>query len=108
MSWARRTSRCVRTFIDLLGRVGILYSAPHMAGFVFGGDTCALLARVPGLDLVGAQDSGLMHTPDPNILAWTVGEGRIVLTHDRNTMTGIATTRASAIQPMPGIFVVDR
>ena len=30
--------------------------------------TSALLARVP--DLVRAQDTGLMHTPDPDILAW--------------------------------------
>ena len=50
--------------------------------------TSALLARVPGLDLVRSQDTGLMHTPDPDILAWAGGEGRIVLTHDRNTMTG--------------------
>ena len=32
--------------------------------------TSALLARVEGLDLVRAQDAGLMHTPDPDILAW--------------------------------------
>jgi hypothetical protein len=48
--------------------------------------TSALLARVPGLDLVRTQDTGLMHTPDPDILAWAAGEGRIVLSHDRNTM----------------------
>jgi hypothetical protein len=70
--------------------------------------TSALLARVPGFDLVRAQDTGLTHTPDPDILAWAAGEGRIVLTHDRNTMTGFASTRASAGQPMPGLFVVDR
>jgi predicted nuclease of predicted toxin-antitoxin system len=50
--------------------------------------TSALLARVPGLDLVRTQDTGLMHTPDPDILAWAAAEGRIELTHDRNTMTG--------------------
>src|ERR1700730_18676658 len=45
--------------------------------------TSALLARVPGLDLVRVQDVGLMHTPDPDILAWAATEGRMVLTHDR-------------------------
>ena len=70
--------------------------------------TSALLARVPGLDLVRAQDTGLMHTPDPDILARAAAEGRIVLTHDRNTMTGFAATRVNAGQPMPGLFVVDR
>ena len=70
--------------------------------------TSALLARVPGLDLMRAQDTGLMHTPDPDILVWAAREGRIVLTHDRNTMTGFASTRVNAGQPMPGLFVVDR
>jgi hypothetical protein len=70
--------------------------------------TSALLARVPGLDLVRTQDTGLMHTPDPDILARAAGEGRIMLTHDRNTMTGFASTRVNAGQPMPGLFVVDR
>jgi hypothetical protein len=70
--------------------------------------TSALLARVPGLDLVRVQDVGLMHTPDPDILAWAAEEGRIVLTHDRNTMTGFASARVNAAQPMPGVFVVDQ
>jgi uncharacterized protein with PIN domain len=70
--------------------------------------TRALLARVPGLDLVRVQDAGLMHTPDPDILAWAATEGRILLTHDRNTMTGFARVRVDAGHPMPGVFVVDR
>jgi hypothetical protein len=70
--------------------------------------TRALLARLPGLDLVRVQDVALMHTPDPDILAWAAAAGRIVLTHDRNTMTGFATARVNAGQPMPGLFVVDR
>src|SRR5437867_9907804 len=70
--------------------------------------TSALLSRVPGLDLVRAQDVGLMHTPDPDILAWAAAEGRIVLTHVRNTMTGFAGTRVHAGQLMPGLFVVDQ
>jgi hypothetical protein len=70
--------------------------------------TSALLARVPGLDLVCVQDVRLMHTPDPDILARAAAEGRIVLTHDRNTMTGFAAARLSAGQPMPGLFVADQ
>ncbi len=70
--------------------------------------TSALLARVPGLDLVRVQDVGLMHTPDPDILAWAAAEGRIVVTDDRNTMTGFASTRVRGGQPMPGLFVVDQ
>jgi hypothetical protein len=70
--------------------------------------TNALLARVPGLDLVRAQDVGLMQTPDPDILSWAAAEGRIVLTHDRNTMTGFANPRLASGQPMRGLFVVDQ
>jgi predicted nuclease of predicted toxin-antitoxin system len=70
--------------------------------------TSGLRARVPGLDLVRAQDVGLMQTPDPDILAWAAAAGRIVLTHDRHTMTGFARARVSAGEPMPGLFVVDR
>ena len=54
------------------------------------------------------QDVGLMQLPDPDILAWAGAAGRILLTHDRNTMTGFAATRVKAGQPMPGLFVVDR
>jgi predicted nuclease of predicted toxin-antitoxin system len=70
--------------------------------------TNALLARMPGLDLVRVQDTGLIQTPDPDILSWGAVNGRIVLTHDRNTMTGFAGTRVSTGQPMLGLFVVDQ
>ncbi len=68
----------------------------------------ALLARIPSLDLVRVQDVGLMHTPDPDVLAWAATDGRIVLSRDRNTMTGFASGRVNAGDPMPGLFVVDQ
>ena len=58
--------------------------------------TDGLLARMRGLDLVRAQEAGLMQTPDPDILSWAAAEGRIVLTHDRNAMTGFAYARIRA------------
>jgi len=70
--------------------------------------TTALLARVPGLELARVQDVGLMHAPDPDVLARAAEQGRIVLTHDRNTMTGFARARISSGQVMPGLFVVNR
>ena len=65
--------------------------------------TTALLARVSGLDLVRVQDFGFRYTPDPDILAWAAAERRIVLTHDRRTMTGFATARVNTGEPMPGL-----
>lgn len=70
--------------------------------------TSALLARVPGPDPVRVQDVGLMHMADPHILAWAAADGRIALTHDRNTMTGFASTFVHAGRPMPGLVMVER
>jgi Domain of unknown function (DUF5615) len=42
----------------------------------------------PELDLVRAQDVGLTSRPDPEALVWAAGEGRILVTNDRNTMVG--------------------
>jgi hypothetical protein len=70
--------------------------------------TGALLERMPALDLARVQDVGLMQTPDEEILAWAAVHERIVLTHDRNTMSGSASARVRAEEPMPGLFIVDR
>jgi hypothetical protein len=56
---------------------------------------------------VRVQDVGLNATPDPDILAWAAVEGRILLTHDRDTMPLFAYDRVRAGQPMPGIFLVS-
>jgi hypothetical protein len=39
-----------------------------------------LYRRRPDLDVVRVQDVGLSATPDPEVLAWAAGEGRILLT----------------------------
>jgi predicted nuclease of predicted toxin-antitoxin system len=66
-----------------------------------------LRRRLPTLDIVRAQDVGLTATPDQTILAWAAAEGRVVLTHDRETMPNFAYDRVRAGQPMPGIFLVS-
>jgi hypothetical protein len=58
------------------------------------------------IDLVRVQDVGLLQAEDPVILAWAAMEGRIVLTHDVNSMIGFARDRVSAGLPMPGLFIV--
>ena len=68
----------------------------------------ALRKRQPALDLVRVQEVGLRNAADPVILEWGAKEGRIVLTHDRKTMTKHAKARVAAEQPMPGIFVVPQ
>jgi hypothetical protein len=62
----------------------------------------------PGFDLIRAQDTGLAEdTPDPDLLEWAAANDRIVLTHDRNTMTGFARDRVAAGLPMPGVIVAN-
>jgi hypothetical protein len=53
----------------------------------------ALLEREPSLDIVRVQDVGLMKTPDRDILQWTADEGRVLLTHDIQTMPYFAFER---------------
>ena len=58
----------------------------------------SLYRRRPDLDVVRVQDVGLSATPDPDVLAWAAAEGRILLTHDRDTMPNFAYDRARAGQ----------
>lgn len=66
-----------------------------------------LYRRRPDLDVVRVQDVGLSATPDPDVLAWAAVEGRILLTHDRDTMPNFAYDRVRARQPLPGVFLVS-
>ena len=66
-----------------------------------------LYRRRPGLDVVRVQDVGLITASDPDILEWAAIEGRIVLTHDRDTMPHFAYMRVRAGLPMPGVFLVS-
>lgn len=59
------------------------------------------------LDLVRVQDVGLKGAADPTVLEWDASEGRILLTHDRQTIPGFAHARVRAAEPMPGVFIID-
>ena len=63
--------------------------------------------RIKNIDLVVAQGSELSGLRDPVLLAWAAEQGRIVLTHDRQTMAKYAYDRVSSHQPMPGVIVVS-
>jgi hypothetical protein len=68
--------------------------------------TRGLLRRRPGLDLVRAQDVGLRQAADPVVLEHAARDGRVLLTHDENTMIGYAYERVRLGHPMPGLFVL--
>ena len=66
----------------------------------------ALLRRQPDLDVVRVQDVGLRTATDQQVLEWAAAEGRILLTHDRRTMTRFARERVEAGLAMAGVFVI--
>jgi hypothetical protein len=67
-----------------------------------------LSRRDPSLDIIRIQDVGLTHAPDPDVLEWAAQENRVLLTHDRNTITKFAYQRVMAGKSMPGVIEVDR
>ncbi|CAN5308213.1 hypothetical protein BH10PLA2_BH10PLA2_15880 [soil metagenome] len=57
----------------------------------FNGDIVrGLLLRQPGLDIVRVQDVDIAGEGDPEVLAWAAANNRIILTHDRATMSDFA------------------
>lgn len=65
-----------------------------------------LLRRQPDIDIVRVQDVQLRGADDPTVLEWAAREGRILLTHDVNTVTRYALERVAAGRPMPGVFEI--
>lgn len=66
-----------------------------------------LLARNPSLDILRWQDIGPEGEDDPIILEWAAEQGRVLLTHDVETMIGFAYERVQSGFPMPGMIVVN-
>jgi hypothetical protein len=64
--------------------------------------------HAPHPDLVRVEDIGMDRTPDPDLLDWAAGEGRVLITNDRQTMTAFAYDRVRAWQPMPSLLVLRR
>ncbi len=67
-----------------------------------------LRRRLPTIDVVRVQDVGLLGAEDPSILEWAAGEGRIILTHDVNTMTAHILERMNRGLATHGIIEVSR
>ncbi len=66
-----------------------------------------LLLRQPDLDLVRVQEVGLTGADDPEILAWAAQNNRILLTHDRATMSDHAYERVASGLVMAGVFILN-
>ena len=49
---------------------------------------------------------GFRESPDPDLLAWAAENGRVILTHDAETLAGFAHARVQAGEPMCGVIEV--
>src|SRR4051794_1841451 len=67
-----------------------------------------LRLRLPELDAITALQARLDRKSDPEILEWAASQRRVIVTHDRNTMTGYAYDRIRMGEAVTGLFVVPR
>lgn len=67
-----------------------------------------LLRRNPDLDILRVQDTEVAEANDPVVLEWAAQSGRILLTHDVNTVTKYVYERIAEGKPMPGVFEIKR
>jgi predicted nuclease of predicted toxin-antitoxin system len=67
-----------------------------------------LLRRHVEVDIVRVQDVGLSGSDDPTILAWAAQEGRVLLTHDVNTMPAHAYERMRTGESIAGVILVPQ
>ncbi len=65
-----------------------------------------VLRRVQGVDVVRVQEVGLSGAEDPAVLAWAAEQGRVLVTHDVETVTGFAFKRVDAGLAMPGVIEI--
>lgn len=65
-----------------------------------------LRARQPDVDMIRVQDTELSGADDPALLEWAAKEGRILLTHDLDTMTKYANERIAQGLPLAGVIFV--
>ncbi len=65
----------------------------------------ALRRAEPLIDILRARDAGLAARSDAEVLEFAAGEGRLVISHDVNTMSAAAYERIAAAQPMAGLLL---
>ena len=65
-----------------------------------------LRSREPAIDILDVKIGGLRGATDPALLELAAEQDRIVVTHDRNTMTRHYYERLAAGKSGPGLFIV--
>jgi Domain of unknown function (DUF5615) len=65
-----------------------------------------LRSREPAIDILDAKKAGLRGTKDPVLLELAAQQERILVSHDRRTMTRYFRERLAAGKSNPGLFIV--
>lgn len=65
-----------------------------------------LRARKSDIDIIRVQDTEILGADDPTVLEWSAKEGRVLLTHDLDTMTKYANERIEQGLPLAGVIFV--
>ena len=65
-----------------------------------------LQARNPNVDMIRVQDTEISGEDDRRVLEWAAGKGRILLTHDLDTMTKFANERIAQGLPTAGVIFI--
>ncbi len=66
-----------------------------------------LRRREPAIDFQNAREGGLIGRPDPEVLDQAAKEGRVLVSHDRQTMLGHF-SRFIGTQASPGLIIVSQ
>lgn len=72
------------------------------------GIVLGLRRQEPAIEIVRVQDLDLAESPDEVVLEFAANSEQIVLSHDFNTMIGIASQRIKDGKPMPGLFLTPQ
>jgi hypothetical protein len=68
----------------------------------------AVRQREPTIDFVSAQEAGLDGVGDPELLDRAAAEGRVLVSHDRRTMTSHFRAHLAAGKSCPGLLIVSQ
>jgi hypothetical protein len=64
--------------------------------------------RNPDVDIIRVQDTEIYEADDPIVLEWAAQQGRIIVSHDVNTLAGYAYDRVKAGLPMLGVVEIHQ
>jgi hypothetical protein len=67
-----------------------------------------LRSREPAIDILDVKSTGLRGAKDPDLLELAAQQDRILITHDRRTMTRHVLERLSVGKRSPGLFIVPQ